>query len=206
MNGTNARLTINIQNVIVRLQGFLPDIVMKDVIVVLTNAYRYAANAELKEALKDLPSTVYPFYMQNSAFSSDPLTWDEDARIALQNDWNLAMKELKSLVNRLDTFGLQPVQVFTDMKAIRGHIKSMMHAARLEVEKIQQMQEEIAAIQAGLKGFDDDITRNKSFTKKVEVQEIVPANHYNTICSTCNNVCHEKCGVAETFKMGDLDC
>ncbi|CAF3820606.1 unnamed protein product [Rotaria sp. Silwood1] len=203
MNGTIPRLTVNVENVIVRLQGFLPDLIMEHVIVVLTNAYRYAANADL-EKLLNLQSTVHPFYMQNSAFSTDPSKWDQQAMKSLQADWELSMTELNNLVDLIDTFEKKSVKAFTDMKTLRNDIKSMMHKARLEVENIQKMQDEIAALQAGMKGYDDDITKNKDFTqKKVAVAQLVDAPYHSTICSECNTVCHDQCGLQETYKKGD---
>ncbi|CAF0776843.1 unnamed protein product [Didymodactylos carnosus] len=77
VNGTNPRLTANMQNVIARLRGNLPDVVMDSVVVVLTNAKRHEANFDLKSL--ELHGNVYPYYMQNSAFSQDAATWDQRA-------------------------------------------------------------------------------------------------------------------------------
>jgi hypothetical protein len=205
MNGTQARLTDNVQNVIIRLQGFLPDVIMEHVIVVLTNAQRHSANADLKEQLKNLKSTVYPFYMQNSAFSTDPSSWDQLALKALQIDWEASMNELKNLIDLVDTFEVKSVAAFTDMKKIRNDIKSMMHNARLEVENIQKTQNEIAVLQAGMKGLDDDQNRNQHYmtTRTVAVSQLVDASFYSTLCSQCNHVCHAHCRLQETFQKGD---
>ncbi|CAF1290745.1 unnamed protein product [Didymodactylos carnosus] len=200
MNGTVPRLTVNVQNVIVRLQGFLPDVIMENVIIVLTNAYRYAANADL-EKLLNLKSIVHPFYMQNSAFSNSK--WDQMALESLQADWKMSMTELKTLVDLVDQFEVKTVAAFGDMKQLRHDIKSMMHNARLEVENIQKAQDEMAAIQTGIKGFDDDISKNKDFTrKKVDVAQLVDAPYHSTICSQCNHVCHDHCALQETYTQG----
>jgi hypothetical protein len=204
MNGTVPRLTLNVQNVIVRLQGFLPDVIMEHVIIVLTNVYRYAANADL-EKLLNLKSTIHPFYMQNSAFSIDPSKWDQQAMKCLQSDWEVSITELKNLIDLIDTFEVKSVEAFTDMKTLRNDIKTMMHKARLEVENIQKMQDEIAGLQAGMKGYEDNITKNQDYIRKkiVPVEELVDASYHSTICSECNHVCHDNCQLNETHTKGD---
>lgn len=203
VNGAVARLTVNLQNVISRLRGNLPDTVMDNVIVVLTNSTRYAANFTL-QAL-ELYGNVYPYYMQNSAFSTDPSTWTSTALDALQSDWDQAMDELDAMRETLDTFKIKSVAAFKNMRDIRNEIKTLMHAAQVEVSQIQKMQDELAAFDAALKQTDTDLVTYKDYTqeRKVEVAELVDAPYHSTLCQICTHVCHEKCGLTETTTVGD---
>ena len=202
VNGAVARLTVNLLNVIIRLRGNLPDVVMDNVVVVLTNSTRYAANFSVKAL--ELNGNVYPYYMQNSAFSTDPSTWNNDALGALQYDWDQAMEELKAMVQALDTFKTKSVTAFKNMKDIRNEIKTLMHSAQLEVTQIQKMQDEIASFDAVLAQASSDLITYKDYSKArtVENIELVDSPHHSTLCQNCNHVCHDKCGLQETTIVG----
>ncbi|CAF1346328.1 unnamed protein product, partial [Didymodactylos carnosus] len=203
INGTAPRLSASIKNVIVRMQGFLPDVILDHVVVVLTNVYFHICNFDIKAL--DLNGTVHPFYMQNSAFSTDPSRWDDNAMKLLQHDWDIAFEELKRMLGLIDTFQVKSVQAFTEMKNIRHAIKSLMHEARLEVENIQKMQDQIAALEKALKSFGDDQDKYKDYTKQnvISVPKLVDADYHSTICSRCDLVCHDNCRLEETYVKGD---
>lgn len=131
VNGAVARLTVNLRNVLVRLRGNLPDIVMDNIIIVLTNSARYAANFTI-DAL-GMSGNIYPYYMQNSAFSQDPNTWTTSAMELLKFDWDQSMSEIKNMIETIDTFKKKSVTAFKQMKDIRNEMKSILHAARVEV-------------------------------------------------------------------------
>lgn len=202
VNGAVSRLTINLRNVIARLHGNLPDIVMSNVILVLTNATRHAATFSIPAL--ELNGNVYPYYMQNSAFSQDPSTWTASALEALHYDWDQAMNEIAAMIQTIDTFKTKSVTAFKQMKDIRNEIKTQMHAARLEVSKIQKMQDEIAAFDAVLQQSNKDLITYKDYTKGREVDkvEIIDAPFHSTLCQNCNHVCHPKCKLDETTAVG----
>jgi hypothetical protein len=180
VNGTTGRLTLNLRNVIARLRGNLPDVVMDNVIVVMTNSKRHEANFNISSL--QLHGTVYPYYMQNSAFSQDPSTWDQNAMDALQFDWDASMDELRRMVETIDTFKTKSVTAFKDMKDIRNAIKALMHEARLEVSHIQKMQDELAAFEHALKQYRTDEVTYKDYTRErvVETKELVDAKYHSS--------------------------
>ena len=180
VNGTTGRLTLNLRNVIARLRGNLPDIVMDNVIVVMTNAKRHEANFNISSL--QLHGTVYPYYMQNSAFSQDSLKWDQAALDALQFDWDASMDELRRMVETIDTFKTKSVTAFKDMKDIRNAIKALMHEARLEVSRIQKMQDELAAFEHALKQYKTDEVTYKDYTRErvVETKELIDAKYHSS--------------------------
>jgi ElaB/YqjD/DUF883 family membrane-anchored ribosome-binding protein len=202
VNGAVARLTVNLQNVLVRLRGNLPDIVMDNIIIVLTNSTRHGANFTI-EAL-GMNGNIYPYYMQNSAFSQDPNTWTASAKGCLQDDWEQSMSEIKNMVETIDTFKSKSVTAFKEMKDIRNKIKSLLHAARLEVNQIQKMQDEISAFETALSQADDDLVNYNDYATErvVDKVEIVDAPYHSTLCQNCNHVCHDNCGLDETIIAG----
>ncbi|CAF1146503.1 unnamed protein product [Rotaria sordida] len=203
VNGTTGRLTLNLRNVIARLRGNLPDVVMDNVIVILTNAKRHEANFNISSL--QLHGTVYPYYMQNSAFSQDPNAWDQAALDALQYDWDASMDELRRMIETIDTFKTKSVTAFKDMKDIRNAIKALMHEARLEVSRIQRMQDELAAFEHALKQYRTDEVTYKDYTREriVETKELVDTKYHSTVCRKCDHVCHDKCGLHETSTYGN---
>ncbi|UJR27642.1 hypothetical protein I4U23_008923 [Adineta vaga] len=172
------RLTLNLRNVIARLRGNLPDVVMDNVIVVLTNAKRHEANFNISSL--QLHGTVYPYYMQNSAFSQDPNTWDQAALDALQFDWDASMDELKRMIETIDTFKIKSVTAFKDMN-------------------------DDPAFEHALKQYKTDEVTYKDYTRErvVETKELVDAKYHSTVCRKCDHVCHDKCGLHETTTHGN---
>ncbi len=202
VNGTVARLTVNLRNVIAQLRGNLPDIVMDNVIVVLTNTSRHSSSFSL--AALELNGNVYPYYMQNSAFSADPNTRTSSTIQALEFEWRQSMSELKAMIKMLNTFKTKSVAAFKHMKDIRNSIKTIMHAARLEVTQMQKMQDEIAMFEAGLQQANADANTYKDYVKErtIDTPEIIDAKYHSTLCQNCNHVCHDNCQLDETTILG----
>ena len=80
INGSVARSTVNIRNGLTLLRGAMPDVILKNIIVVLTNCTETSYNFNT-ESLK--PWTVVKenlFFMQNSVLSRDPSEWRNNSR------------------------------------------------------------------------------------------------------------------------------
>jgi translation elongation factor EF-1alpha len=69
INGSHARKTTTLKYVLNKLEGTVPDSLLKNLIVVLTNCDENSCNFDLK-LLKGL-NDKYVYYMQNSAFSNE---------------------------------------------------------------------------------------------------------------------------------------
>ncbi|CAF0867585.1 unnamed protein product [Didymodactylos carnosus] len=197
VNGTSARVNLSSTNFIARLRDNMPDTIMNNVIVISTNAKRHQVNYEIKSL--NLHGNVYPYYMQNSAFSMNLSTRTQSAMDALKIDWDQSMDEMKLMIDTIDTFKTKSITAFKDMKDIRNEIKILMHQIRLEINKIQTMQEEIAAFEEGLKHPQTDELSYKDYAKErtVDQIDIVDAAYHSTLCQNCNFVCHNKCGLDE---------
>lgn len=142
-NGTIIRATANIINTLVRLQGSVPDVLLKNLIIVLTNCNnRMAVNFDPKVCLGgwDVPE-VNIFCIQNSAFSKHPEQWQSKAKLvrSAEYDWDASMEEIGQMLKRLPELGIIATKVFQQMRKNRNDIKSEMHGLLLEVKKLQKI-------------------------------------------------------------------
>ena len=143
VNGTVSRKITSFQNILLGLRGNLPDIVMDHVILILSHAKRYRSTFDIRKMLQMNGTTVYPYYMDNSAFAQDPKKWGPQECEYIRNDWEESMNEIRLMLSIMDNFQTKSVTAFDDMRTIRNAIKSAMHETRLEITKIQKMHDEI---------------------------------------------------------------
>ncbi|CAF4936763.1 unnamed protein product, partial [Rotaria sp. Silwood1] len=202
ISGSLCRLTAGMRNVLISLRGNLPDIVLDNVIVVLTNVQRHTSNFDLN--CLEINGNIFPYYMQNSAFSKDPRRRTEEDMVSLKADWKDSMKEIKTMLQKINTFQAKSVAAFKDLENQRNIIKALMTEAKLEVTNIQKMQDEIASLQQALKKYGDDESMYQQYTQEtvLDVKEIVDAEYHSTMCSKCDNVCHDRCSLNETTVVG----
>lgn len=80
INGTAARTTVNLQNTLTRMKGAMPDELLNNLIVVLTNCNEDTCTFDLKSLNPWSVAKNNKFYMQNSAFVKHPDEWRDDGR------------------------------------------------------------------------------------------------------------------------------
>lgn len=76
INGTVARATSNLRNTLVRMKGSMPDVILHNLLVVLTNCSEGSCNFEMKSLKPWVIPKEHIFYMDNSALSKDPRKWN----------------------------------------------------------------------------------------------------------------------------------
>jgi hypothetical protein len=143
VNGSMARITTNFRSVLSALRGNLPDIVLDNVILILSHVKRHQSTFDIKKTLKMNGTHVYPYYMQNSAFAQDPTSWGSHEHKHIERDWIESMEEIQQMLCTINTFQTKSVAAFDDMRTIRNAIKTCMHDARLEIIKVQRMHDDI---------------------------------------------------------------
>lgn len=202
INGSISRLTSYLRSIIACLNGNLPDIIFENVIVVLTNVKKHESPLDLK--ILNLHGKIYPFYMQNNAFVSDPHTWKTSIRDELENDWNYSMNQMKLILQTIDSFKQISIDTFIQMKQIRNDIKAIIHQAHLEMIQIQKIQNELSQLDSAYKQADRDVATYQDHTRfhTIEKIEVVDATYHSTLCTTCNQVCHNNCRLNETRIIG----
>lgn len=161
LNGTQTRLTINIKNILERLHDRLPDIFYSNIILILTNCSSYTVNFESIKFINHPPM----FYMQNSAFSSDPKTWSQQTFEILQADWNRSIQTMNELIKTLVLLTPIPTQSLTEISNHRNSIRSILHKTRLIITELQQIEDELTENNTQTKTIQVLIFINKSYSR-----------------------------------------
>jgi hypothetical protein len=91
------------------------------------------------------------------------------------------------------------------MRDARMRLKQSLHAAMLETQKYRQVLASLDQAEAAMKQNSSDVNAFSNYIKRTQqtVTELVDASYHSTICSTCNVVCHNRCGLSEISAHGD---
>lgn len=154
VNGTSPRLNPSLNNTLTKFKNTIPDVVLDNMIIVLTNSAKHSANFDLDSL--NVFKTDHHFFMNNSAFSTDPKKWDKEAREHLQIDWNQSMRKVEEIFSTIHSFGGTSTQAFKDMKNLRHTIKERLHKAELDIKHLQKVQEEIELAEKALGQYAND--------------------------------------------------
>jgi hypothetical protein len=90
------------------------------------------------------------------------------------------------------------------MKQIRNDIKSIIHQVRLELLQIQKIQNQLSQLDSALKQANRDILTYQDYIRvqTIEKIELIDAPYHSTLCTNCNQVCHNNCRLNETKMLG----
>lgn len=170
LNGTQARLTINIRNVLERFRDRIPDVLYGNVLVILTNCAAHTVNFGAVKLLSHAPV----FHMQNSAFSSDAQAWSAQTRDILTRDWNISMQTMNEFVKTLLTLSPVSTDALSAMNDDRNAIRSILHESRLMIMELQHIEDELAALEQASNIYSANIEKyastNGQPTKSIQVR------------------------------------
>ncbi|CAF0957827.1 unnamed protein product [Adineta steineri] len=202
INGSMNRLTNHLRTIITCLNRTIPDIILENVIVILTNVKKHESSFDLN--ILNLHGKVYPFHMQNGAFVSNPQTWNKSIHDKLQYDWDYSMKQIKIIIETIDSFKQLSIDSFIQLKQIRNDIKSIIHEIHLEITQIQKIQNELFQLDFAFQQANQDTITYQDYIQfqTIEKIEIVDAEYHSTLCASCNQVCHNHCHLNETTTIG----
>ncbi|GAM21993.1 hypothetical protein SAMD00019534_051680 [Acytostelium subglobosum LB1] len=203
INGKDCRDVISLKSAITRLQGSIPDVILNNLVIVFTKCQEYNRNFDLK-ALGNLQSRSV-FHMENSAFSTDPATWNDQAKKSLKREFKESMFTVNKMMRSIARKDVVSTSAFGTMRNHRFKIKQTLHKAKIDIKRIQDLQDEVWQAQIMLGQYSSDQAKFQNYTKKKTVMttEMVDTPYHNTICSECNHVCHEHCGLEEISSKGD---
>ncbi|KYQ93280.1 hypothetical protein DLAC_05939 [Tieghemostelium lacteum] len=204
INGTITRLTVNLQNVINRLKGSIPDSLIENIYVLLTHCRPANSNFE-KQSLTIPIKPKNFYYMDNSAFSKDPIDWDKEIRHDLNQGWEKSFSVLNVMLKDITSARPKSTDDFEKMIKLRFKIRSTLHQAQVDIMNLQTLQDSISIYEAQLEKANNDKETFKDFTvtKTILKTDLIPAPYHSTICSTCNVVCHDQCGLDEISTKGN---
>jgi predicted GTPase len=204
VNGTCSRLTFNMQNVLVRFKGSLPDTVLNNIFVVFTNC-----DSELNRNFDLAVLTKYfkprhISHMQNLAFASNPEKWVGKALQQVKHTWENSMNEIDELLECIKKIHVVATTDFKTMRDLKFQIKNMLHESRLQIQKLQQLHDDITKFQTQAQQYGSQAQNFSNFvqTRVEKIVKMVDADYHSTICSTCNYVCHDHCGLEEVTTTG----
>ncbi len=154
-NATNARFGLNVQATMTRLSGTIPDVALENMNYVLTMAQHPSEGNFKVEMAPFQPINVA--YMNSAFFSSDPREWSPySLKEVHQKNWRASMwviRELFEEIKKLNPVGTGP---FALMREQRDHVKHKLHESRLEIEKLQTVQNDILDIEALIRKHKED--------------------------------------------------
>jgi hypothetical protein len=109
------------------------------------------------------------------------------------------METINSVIQALCKLESQSTSTFKNMTDDRNILKRELHHARLAFMDLQRLEDELAsiALTAGIHAANMDKFRNYLQRRKVLQFVRYETPYYNTTCSKCNMLCHEKCQLDE---------
>lgn len=197
INGTNARLTTNAKLLLNRMNSFIPDNVMKNMIVVFTMCRQDTCNFDIKQLENYGINPAKIIYINNTAFSSDHNTWT-DIEI-LNYEWNESFKSCNELMMFGTNLSKASSFEFEQMKKIRNNIKSNLHNIKLKINNFIKLQDEYLNNKELFDklSIEKELNKNYTTTKTLTQKVFVPHTHHSTVCQNCNTICHFECGLDE---------
>ena len=198
INGSVARETTSLKFVLESMKGAVPNSLLTNIIIVLTNCDESTVNFELK--LLNGISTKNVFHMQNNAFSNDlRLTGSEKLWKKLSNEWLDSMETLKQLIELCKNMTEGSAADFFKMKFERENLQHVANDVISDTINLFQAIEAINDTEIRMKEAELNIESNKDFKKMqtIKVQKKTKMNYYSTICTEhmLTKICHEKCGL-----------
>ncbi|XP_029729939.2 uncharacterized protein LOC115253545 isoform X2 [Aedes albopictus] len=172
INGTQARATVNLRNTLCLLRSSIPDILLQNLVVVLTNCSATSVNFDLAHLKPWTIPEANIFHMNNSALSRPVSQWINNERMKkdLEREWEYSMETIDELIQSLKLLGGKATEAFKQMRINRDRIKSQLHSILLDVKKFQDLQNELGLCKckhSHFRHYDDNVRPVKK-TKTVE--------------------------------------
>ncbi|CAF1354768.1 unnamed protein product [Adineta ricciae] len=203
INGAVCRATVNICYALRKFQERLPDIIYGNLLIILTNCQSHSVNFNPEDL--GLSKGCAVFYMQNSAFSTDPRKWSQQTRDMLEIEFQKSMETFNSIVGTLCRLEGLAITCFKDMNDNRNNIKRELHAVRLMLLDLQNMEDELIGYELSAHIHSSNVEKFRDFiqTKTITRHVAHQTGHHSTTCSSCNKVCHKSCSPDENSNVGN---
>lgn len=197
INGSVARATVNLRNTIARMKSSVPDILLNNLIVVLTNCSSSSVNFDLRQLEPWTVPKDNVFYMNNSALSKPVSDWidDEDKLGEVTYLWKKSMKEINKMMSRINQLGPIASNAFQEMRKQRNEIKkeldgnlSAMRILNKLYDKLLELKKDAATASTNIQAYS-----NYKQSMTIEFDSLEVSDEYNVICKNCKIVCCHGC-------------
>lgn len=187
INGTEARLSGTIVNLLNRLKGSIPDSITDNIITVFTMCRKETCNFDLSK-LPFVPASVH--YMNNTAFSIDPLKRKNINFLKVEFDQSI--EGCHNIISNINEMAEIATTEFLYIKKARNLIKIKLHELKVNLKNIQTLYDIIEQSTLEISKLSKEKKKYENyFGKKIIYQaKITPVDYYSVVCSNCNCVCY----------------
>jgi hypothetical protein len=197
INGSHARRTTTLKYVLNKLEGTVPDSLLKNLVLILTNCDENSCNFDLK-LLKGL-GDKYVFHMQNNAFSRSHQNKSDKAWKKLEFDWEESIRVIKHFIDCVNKLKCSSAGDFKKMIVLRQNLQCSANEIIMKQTKLFQVIDILEIRSKDAKIQNELAENNKNYKKKTEITvfELEKVDYFSTVCQTHfqEKICHEKCGL-----------
>lgn len=166
VNGRSPKLTQASVYARERLKQVLPDVVLSNLAVVVSNAATPNSCIYPLESLDPVPKPEHTFFFENSLFAADPSTWTEYDKQFKRLEWDASKAQLHRLRVALSGFGDRSVAVFQEMREARHRIKVELANVTEEFNDLQKVIDDLEEHGTKLANAKDRAEAYQNFTTK----------------------------------------
>ncbi|XP_029710189.2 uncharacterized protein LOC109402189 [Aedes albopictus] len=196
INGTQTRATVTLCRTLCLLRSSIPDVLLQNLVVVLTNCSSATVNFDLARLEPWTVPEANVFHMNNCAFSRPVSQWTKNAAMQqiLKIEWKCSMEAIEKMIQNLKQLGGKATEAFKQMRINRERIKSQLQNILLDVTKCQDLQNELDMMKTTQQNIATDIKNYSDYkrSKLVEYTELVPCETGTRFCTKCSTPCQEK--------------
>ncbi|OWA53991.1 hypothetical protein BV898_18414 [Hypsibius exemplaris] len=199
INGTVPRFNASVKNAIERMRGNIPDALLQNIMILLTNCSRIGANFDV-EVLPWRITENNVFAMNNAAFSHSPERLRDDERMMSELISHFANSKdtIRCLLARVRELSSVSTEVFRVIRENRDHIKSGVQSLLLGIRNILEVQGQLQLLTTDHQFALTSLQQFSAFKEKhyVEYYELKDSNSSGMFCGNHPNItCHKECKV-----------
>ncbi|XP_019549068.3 uncharacterized protein LOC109419272 [Aedes albopictus] len=197
INGTVSRRTATLTSTINMMKSSVPDVLLKNLVVVLTNCSATSANFDVGALSPWIIAEKNKFYMNNSALSKPMTFWmdDEEKFDEIERDWKKSMRTLDKMVKQITQLGHVTSNAFGEMRTKKSEIKAELNAHMSDMKKLNALRNKLTDLQHAENVAANAVSSYSNYRKNTEVEyvENKPTPYYNVICRIHGTVCCLNC-------------
>jgi hypothetical protein len=208
VRGKDNRDTLSIKTALTLIAGSIPDLILENILVVFTftPSELQCTSHELLEKYMTYKQENC-FYIDNIVFSMDPTKHTESDDDARERSWRLAMQEIVKIGDRAFNSQLTQRAEKDGFGALHRHrmaIRATFHQIKNNVSNLQKALDELEQAEIDIQKAKQrgEETKNYTATKMVTTKTLVDDNILRTLCSSCEQACHDPCGLSEISEAG----